>query len=504
MNFRNIGLVGLSLGVFFLCAFTVRADDAASVWAKRRAQYPELTSIYDLAEGAPPPLKALALLRIATAPGMDDAQWKKELLAEAFPAADQDPALWPTTRVISPTGRTSALANRLGKYNDDSGGLIRLTLDSEIVESMLGLSRADAILTFNQIAPLRLPVLTCSDGLTPDAGAYYQAAAAISKSGFTHEQKKNGDLVQFLRTLMGAITSPVEIKPAATMLAVQELPPDDTASVVSDFASRLDNLSGDNRAFFADLPGTNSAVMNLADSLSGSLASTVLKAWRNYLISNLTGERCRETVDSNGRYFKSAVDVVNAFNARVAGRESVAPIDNDAVRPGKIADGSASDSSSQFTDAERELQTRWFTIEFGGQPDGDALSNEQKSNAEWISNFDKFLDDISDLKPGSNESDTVAWQHKCSLMRLAIMAAPPGAQTDRVIAQYLQLVQLNDITLDQISTWYREVASFLRSADTLNHARGTVLRALLASDAPELVLVAKLERLQETSQPARR
>jgi hypothetical protein len=63
---------------------------------------------------------------------------------------------------------------------------------------------------------------------------------------------------------------------------------------------------------------------------------------------------------------------------------------------------------------------------------------------------------------------------------------------------------VNNVTVDQISTWYSEVASFLKSADTLNHARGAVLRALLASDAPELELVAKLERLRETSEPARR
>jgi hypothetical protein len=499
MKLKTISRAGLCLGVLVIGAFATLADDADSIRAKRRAQYPELTSIYDLAESAPAPLKALALLRIATAPEMKDVQWKKELLTEAFPAADQEPMLWPTTRVMPAAGRLSAMTKRFETFNDDNRGLLRLRLQSEIVETMLSVDRAEAISMFNQIAPLRLPVLSCSDGLMPDVGSYYQAATAIAKNGFTTEQEKNGDSVQFLRTLVVAITSPVEIKPAAMMLAAQRLPPDDTASVVSDFASRLENLNGDDRAFFADLDGTSAAVMNLVGSFSDSLAATVLKAWRSYLILDLTGARCRETVDHKWNYSKSAIDVVNAFNVRVVGQESVAPIDNDAVHPGSVAPGSA-DDAPQLSAAERELQNRWFAIEFGGQPS--ELSNAQKSNPEWIANFEKYLDDIGDLKPSPGESEADAWQHKCALMDLAIMAAPPGPQKDRVIAQFVQLVQLNNISLELISPWYREVESFLSSAEA--YARSAALRAMVASDSPMLMLVAKLERIQYTSEPARR
>jgi hypothetical protein len=494
MKLKTISRAGLCFGVLVLGAFAALSDDAGSVWAKRRAQYPELTSIYDLAESTPAPLRALALLRIATAPGMKDVQWKKELLTAAFAAADQEPMLWPSTHVKPAAGRSPAVPKKLEPSNDDNRGLYRLTLQTEIVASMLSADRAEAISMFNQIAPLRLPVLTCSDGSMPDVSSYYQVAAAIAKGGFTAEQKKNGDPTQFLRSLVAAITSPVEIKPAAMMLAGQELPPDGTAFVVSDFAGRLDSLRGDDRAFFADLDGTSSAVMNLAGSLGDSLAATVLKAWRNYLISNLTGARCRESVDHRWNYFQSAIDVVNAFNARVVGRESVAPIGTDEVQPGNVAPGSAGDSPTQLSAAESELQNRWLAIEFVGSQPG-ALSNEQKSNPEWIANFDKYLDDIAELKPSDGESEADAWQHKCALLHAAIIAALPGRQTDRVIAQYVQLVQLNNISLELISPWYSEVASFLSSAEGGNHARGAALRAMEASDSPALRLVAKLERL---------
>jgi hypothetical protein len=466
---KTSGRAGLCLSVLALCcAFSAGADDSGSVWAKRRAQYPELTGIYDLAESVPAPLRAMALVRIATAPGMKDTGWKKELLTEAFSAASQEPMLWPTTYVMPAAGKLSTMAKRMETSNDDNRGLLRLALQTDVVGTMLSVDRAEAVSMFNQIAPLGVPVLTCSDGLMPDVASYYGAAAAIAKGGFSDEQKTNGDPVQLLRTVMAAISSPVEIKPAAMMLTSQGLSRDGTVSVVSDFASRLENLSGDDRSFFADLDGTSKAVLNLADSLPDSVAT------------------------------KSASDAIDAFNARVAGRESVAAIDKEDVHPGSVASGSADDSPVQLSAAERELQSRWFAIEFGGQHDG-GLSNEQKSDPEWIAKFDKYLDDIADLTPSDGESDADSLQHKCALMHAAIMAAPPGPQTDRVIAQYVQLLQLNNISLELISSWYSEVTSFLSSAEVLNHARGVALRAMEASDTPALMLVAKMERLKDAS-----
>ena len=69
---KTIGRVVLCLSMLALCTCASRADDTGAIWAKRRAQYPELMGIYDLAEGVPAPLRALALLRIAAAPGMKD------------------------------------------------------------------------------------------------------------------------------------------------------------------------------------------------------------------------------------------------------------------------------------------------------------------------------------------------------------------------------------------------------------------------------------------------
>jgi hypothetical protein len=58
---------------------------------------------------------------------------------------------------------------------------------------------------------------------------------------------------------------------------------------------------------------------------------------------------------------------------------------------------------------------------------------------------------------------------------------------------------VNNISLELVSSWYSEVASFLSSADTLNQARGTALKAMEASNNPPLILVAKLEKLKDAA-----
>ena len=122
------------------------------------------------------------------------------------------------------------------------------------------------------------------------------------------------------------------------------------------------------------------------------------------------------------------IDVVAAFNSRVVGRESVAPIEKDDVHSGNAAAGTADNSPVVLSPAESELHRRWFTLEFGKQNEG--LSNEQKTDPESIASFDKYLDDIADLKPSTGESDAEVLQRKCGLMHQAVMVAPPGPLTD--------------------------------------------------------------------------
>jgi len=64
---------------------------ATSKWEQRRKLYPDLVRIFDLAEGAPAPLRAFALLRIAALPRLRDTEWKRELVNESFEAAAKFP-----------------------------------------------------------------------------------------------------------------------------------------------------------------------------------------------------------------------------------------------------------------------------------------------------------------------------------------------------------------------------------------------------------------------------
>jgi len=500
---RAIACAGLCLGMLAARANALSAQDAGSKWAKRRAQYPELVSAYDLAEGAPAPLKAFALLQIATAPALKDRDWKKELLDEAFPAAVQSPIPWPATYVWTP--ETSVPADNSPKRIELSvrmgAGLNRLMLETRIVEAMLGIDTAQSISMFNQIGPLRLPVLTCADGIIPNVALYYQTATAVAQNGFTATEKQRGDPTEFLRGLVTSISSPVEINPVAIMLSTRGLPVA-TAPLISDFARKLETLGEDDRAFFADLDGTSETVMNLADSANDSLNIAVLKAWRNHSITNLKDGRCTETLNEKWKYSKSAAEAVAAFNSRVVGHESVAPIEKEDVFPVRRDPGSADDSPFPMSVAEAELNKRWrllgFTQARGGPTD------EQKADPGWIASFEEYLDDVADLKPASDESEADVWRYKDGLMHIAVMIAPLGPVRERAIPQYLRMLELNTVTSEMASDWYIEVESFVFMSNMLTPDHGEVTKELETSHVPLLMLMAKLERLKRAAESAAR
>jgi len=97
----------LALGLCLVFAFSMKAQrkDEQALSKRERGQklYPELMRTFDLAEGAPAPLRALALLHIASFPTNKDEGWKRELFKKGFGAASQ-PLRWPVACVSPPEG----------------------------------------------------------------------------------------------------------------------------------------------------------------------------------------------------------------------------------------------------------------------------------------------------------------------------------------------------------------------------------------------------------------
>jgi len=462
-----------------------------SKWDQRRKLYPELIRTFDLAEAGPAPLRALALLRIASAAKLKDDNWKSDLLEESFEGAAQSALPWPVSPVAGPEGPTAAFLRRVRKSAELNVGLDRLSLQTGAVRSMLLVDKQKAHKLFDSIPPLTLSPLTCSDSFVPNVEAYYQTAALLAKMRFSSQEKGQRERADFLRTVVLSISSAVEIAPATQMLLDQNLPSDEFSDVVGAFAQKLEKLTGDSRSFFDHLDSTSELVLKLSDSLGGKEGLALLKAWRTYLLRNLGGVRCAETVDTKWAYSRWATESVAAFNLKAAHSESLPPIEQEDVRPDKV-DLALPEDPITASPQEQDFDKQWFALMFGGQ--GKNLSDEQKSTAEWKAGFDEFVSAIENLEPSGEFGSDLIWQ-KCELMGMAVLVAPGGPERDRVADRYVTLLKIANMPPGMLPAWYNTVSSLIDLAQSIYHDRERILKALENSGDPFLTLVAKIHRL---------
>jgi hypothetical protein len=287
------------------------------------------------------------------------------------------------------------------------------------------------------------------------------------------------------------MTSPVEVGPAAKMLWDQHLPSSEAGILAAAYGQKLANLPFDSRSFFSWFGDTSENVMRLADSLESGDAVALLKAWRAYLIRNLNGVRCAETVDPKWFYSGEATRAVNEFNRRAVHQESVVQIEEEDIRPGKVGPALPEDrvlSSEQS----QEFHNKWEWLMFGGQHAG--LTDEQKGTAEWESRFEEYINAIENLK-SSGDSDADLLKKRCELMRDAVIVAPAGPVRDYVLARYAALLKISNIQPELLLEWYTAVHSLIDFSQSIRKDRQSVLRSLEVTGDPLLGLVVAIHKL---------
>jgi hypothetical protein len=309
-----------------------------SKWERRQKLYPEQANAFELAESVPAPLRALALVQIAKSLDKKETDWKTELLEAGFQSATESSINWPVDYELppGPQGTKTFVPQLVFTADKINSGLDRLTLQTSAVREMLTVDKREARSLFAKISLGDLPALSCADLFVPNVRAYYETASALSKDGFTLNEKRRMEHLDFLRSLFASVSSSVEVGPAAQVLLDQHLPVKDHDFLASIFGEQLGNIAGDNRSFFERLDFVSARVMDLADSAHGNSAIAILKGWRIYLIANLSGVRCKETTDAAWPYKGWATQAVSAFNLRAKHFGSLPGVEDRDVKPARI------------------------------------------------------------------------------------------------------------------------------------------------------------------------
>jgi hypothetical protein len=173
------------------------------------------------------------------------------------------------------------------------------------------LDKAKALDMFQRTAWPNLRSRQCRDALVDHVKEYYELVTEIVSSAFTAEQRRCGDHIDLLSYQISRISSPVEVGPAAKLLAESTFTQDELSLLSGRLAASIDRIESDDRSVSASLGAADEALHQLARTLVAKDASAggIIAAYRRYLIRNLAGKRCADTVGD--RFASSVMDSFN-------------------------------------------------------------------------------------------------------------------------------------------------------------------------------------------------
>jgi hypothetical protein len=476
--------------LLILLSFPIFPETPGEAIKRRRAEYPELTEIIELAQGAPAEFSARALLRVANSPRLRDKTWKREILEQAFQnaSAARNPIRKQIMEGPSTAGSRTAMTSQAAAL-----GLDRLTLQTKAITAMLALDPRRARELFLTIPQPRPSRLHCEDALLDDPSSYYATATAIAAQAFPLDERKRDEPILFLNERIQSITSPVEITPAAALISNSKATPAQLKLLISSLAAALQRMEGDDRTFAGSLSSIVRAVPDLVDiaRASNSGAEILTEAYRQFLIRNLTGPRCAESAE---KWQQDAVaSAVSSFNSRMSS-EANAPLKEEELKASKVEGKANLDRVFPSADEQR-LRDLWKTLMFGQGQSG--LKDEEKNTDEWREQFSALLREIEGMKAATGESEALFFFRKGGALSAALSAAPAGAIRDAVIQQYIAFLRSSNFQQESLTEWFGAVQSL---ADSMNgDAHTKLLSALENSGHNVLFLYARMERLLPTA-----
>jgi hypothetical protein len=418
-----------------------------TLFAAEPAKLPEpFQSISDLAGAAPPEFTADALLRIVESGKLADKAARHELVEHAFQLAAS--AKFP---VQMQAGQGTTTDTRAGSLSDAYAlKLDTLSLQSRAVRDMLPLDPASARDLFGQIVKPVLAPLTCDDALSYQPSEFYLALSAVVNGGFTPKEKAKEEHFNLLVDSLGQVTSPAQLAPLAQAIESASVTSAQRQLLAARFNGLLENMQPDSRSFASSLPAL------FAINTPGIQPSLEKYQQKNH------------------------------------------GCDTDAAPSSSTSSTSAKQPSTpkldpywQSADAQQLLQAG---KKLRYSPATQLLSDADRATPEWQQQLADYLNLIAGWTEDESESDAVFYHEKCIVYTALLDLVPPGPQSDKIVAEYIDFIGNSDLYQKSPAEWFLEPHTLLERSHSIGAQRAT-LEAYRNSGNPVLALEVAIQKV---------
>ncbi len=389
----------------------------------------------------------------------------KKLLEDAFYLSFNTKEKVPR-KITSFEGQVLTIRPTFISYSQKNN-LDALTLQTRIVSEILKIDRVRAFELFNEISPnLLLKPLSCQDFLLYETSSFYELVGKIAEESFSSEQIKQGQRIAFLSPYIENMTSPSQVSPIIKIFLSTNLTNDEMLNLAEIFNKSLRKIFGDDRSFSYqmnfDSTGRDIFQLYRKFNFSPALYNELSCSYKDFLQKNLKGKRCQDTInyeirtgktinepEKNEPEIKLPVYIAEANNILFKDL----PISIEDINPSEIE--KIEFPTEYFTNGKSKEIFRKIRSLQKWEEENKTLS-EIKESQKWQEEFSKTLEFVNDLKELDNEDEIDIFHQKCLLLRLLLVESPNISFKEKVLNEYLKLLNNKQIEREYTPEWFLE------------------------------------------------
>lgn len=436
---------------------------------------------------APPEFAADLLIRLAESNKIDDAEWKLELLDEAFHLASN--AQQPFKRQYASWNPIDTRAGYLGyafEHNLDA-----LSLQGRAVTAMLAIDRQKARSLFKEIIKLDLKPIACEEGLIYDLSGFYALLANIAQTTFNAKEIRRNERVYFLETYISSLVSATQVGPISDALASINLESTELERLLHTFSTALGGIPTGDRAFWFTEQATGRSLSRLlnAGKERNLAVDELLASYRAYLMKQFSGNRCADPY----RWLKGAQsDYIAVFNKqlRLKSAKELAPIAADEIQPAKI-DGDEKAFLYWQSAKAKGFLAKLKILRFGNTDK--PLTQADQETAAWRIRLNDFLNDLNAWRKEDEPSEEDYFHQKCFLYVSLLQFIPPSITHDEILKNYVAFLNEFDVQRGSRIEWFWQADYIIKVLLSIQgEARAKLITMLGVPKSPILYLYAEL------------
>jgi len=355
-----------------------------------------------------------------------------------------------------------------GSYPDIEA-LDALSLRSRAVRTILPLDAKRGRRLFESMSHPNVPHPTCEEATAPDAGIYMDTVQAVVEHGhFTaSEREKNVPWSLVIDAVRGA-GSAAEITAGAMRLVPLARTEREQAEMTSVLGFGLAVQDSDRAFTSVPPPRLVGSIVNAGSFLRRTNQLPLLYALRNYLVSQLTAERCEITLPTS-------LEGVQAFNQAISGRSDIAPINTDEVKATKRE---GKPDIPEVDPAYFALERRLNALSL--RKPGEDLAKLHTSSA-WQDQARELLSDTESWKGSYGQDSVKVACDKLKLFKILAVVSPGGVIYQTAMSDALNILGDPVFLLRAPEIWVSELRDLLMSTRLTS-----VRRELMALRGPSL------------------